>query len=100
MRLVLVRKYRSVLDFSLTYFISVSLQRRKEILLDAFASRRVKNLNASQTPFATLVKKLQESFTRMESFEVITVAQNSDGKLSIYLLYPDVLLTIPCRFET
>lgn len=57
---------------------SVSLQRRKEILLDAFANRRVKNVNASQTPFATLVKKLQESFTRMESFEVITVAQNSD----------------------
>ncbi|PPQ78382.1 hypothetical protein CVT25_011605 [Psilocybe cyanescens] len=57
---------------------SVSLQRRKEILLDAFSSRKIKNLNASQTPFATLVKKLQESFTRMESFEVITVAQNSD----------------------
>ncbi|KAH9479473.1 E3 ubiquitin-protein ligase UPL3 [Psilocybe cubensis] len=57
---------------------SVSLQRRREILLDAFSSRKVKNLTANQTPFATLVKKLQESFTRMESFEVITVAQNSD----------------------
>jgi len=61
--------------------ITVSLHRRKEILLDAFASRKVKNLSPTQTPFATLVKKLQESFTRMESFEVITVAQNSDGML-------------------
>ncbi|KAF8906204.1 hypothetical protein CPB84DRAFT_1813845 [Gymnopilus junonius] len=57
---------------------SVSLQRRKEIFFDAFVSRKVKNLNASQTPFATLVKKLQESFTRMESFEVTTVSQGSD----------------------
>ncbi|KAF8967730.1 hypothetical protein BDZ97DRAFT_1903295 [Flammula alnicola] len=57
---------------------SVSLQRRKEILLDALTSRKVKNISANQTPFATLVKKLQESFTRMESFEVITVAQNND----------------------
>lgn len=57
----------------------VNLQRRKEILLDAFAARKIKNLNASQTPFATLVKKLQESLTRMETFDVITVASNSDG---------------------
>jgi len=57
----------------------VDLQRRKEILLDAFAARKIKSLNASQTPFATLVKKLQESLTRMETFDVITVASNSDG---------------------
>ncbi|KAF8817458.1 hypothetical protein BYT27DRAFT_7074713 [Phlegmacium glaucopus] len=55
-----------------------SIQRRKEILLDAFAGRKIKGLHPSQTPFATLVKKLQESLTRMESFDVITVAQNSD----------------------
>ena len=64
-----------------TYHLTlVGLQRRKEILLDAFAGRRIKNLSAAQTPFATLVKKLQESLTRMESFDVITVTQNSDGQ--------------------
>lgn len=62
----------------------MSLQRRKEILFDAFVSRKVKNLNPSQTPFATLVKKLQESFTRMESFEVTTVSQSSDGKAAVF----------------
>lgn len=61
-------------------YFTVSIQRRREILLEAFASRKIKGLQASQTPFATLVKKLQESLTRMESFDVITVAQNSDGK--------------------
>lgn len=57
---------------------TVSIQRRKEILLEAFAGRKIKGLHPNQTPFATLVKKLQESLTRMESFDVITVAQNSD----------------------
>lgn len=59
---------------------AVSIQRRKEILLEAFAGRKTKGSHPSLTPFATLVKKLQESLTRMESFNVITVAQNSDGK--------------------
>lgn len=54
------------------------LKRRKEMLLEAFGCRRMKSLSSGQTPFATLVKKLQESLTRMESFEVITVAQSSD----------------------
>jgi E3 ubiquitin-protein ligase TRIP12 len=66
---------------SLTESILVDLQRRKELLLDAFAARNIKNLNTNKTPFATLVKKLQESLTRMESFDVITVTSHSDGKL-------------------
>jgi len=33
-----------------------------------------------QSPFATFVKKLQESLTRMEPFDVVTVAQGGDGK--------------------
>ncbi|TFK26191.1 ubiquitin-protein ligase [Coprinopsis marcescibilis] len=56
----------------------VGIKRRKELLLDAFTGRQAKGLQQSQTAFATLVKKLQESLTRMESFEVITVSQNSD----------------------
>jgi E3 ubiquitin-protein ligase TRIP12 len=57
----------------------VSVARRREIFLDAFSNRKVKNLDGGQTPFAVLVKKLQESLTRMESFDVATVSQNSDG---------------------
>ncbi|KAJ7698902.1 hypothetical protein B0H17DRAFT_1196492 [Mycena rosella] len=56
----------------------LSLARRKELLLDAFAGRRTKVLGNAQTPFVTFVKKLQESLTRMESFDVITVAQGID----------------------
>ncbi|KAJ3931783.1 MAG: hypothetical protein NXY57DRAFT_1048760 [Lentinula lateritia] len=56
----------------------VSLARRKELLLDSLVSRKNRTLSSSQTPFSTFVKKLQESFTRMESFDVITVSQGSD----------------------
>ena len=49
-------------------------------MFNAFASRKTKHLSNSQTPFSTLVKKLQESLTKMESFDVITVAQNMDGE--------------------
>ncbi|KAH9924830.1 hypothetical protein B0H21DRAFT_781413 [Amylocystis lapponica] len=45
---------------------SVNLSRRQEILFSAF------------NPLAIFVKKLQESLTRMESFEVVTVAQSVD----------------------
>lgn len=51
------------------------------MLLEAFGGRRMKSVSPGQTPFATLVKKLQESLTRMESFDVVTVAQSSDGAL-------------------
>ncbi|TFK74978.1 hypothetical protein BDN72DRAFT_886090 [Pluteus cervinus] len=57
---------------------TVPVRRRKELLLDALVSRKTKGLNPQQTPFNTFVKKLQESLTRMESFDVVTVAQSSD----------------------
>ncbi|KAG2011493.1 ubiquitin-protein ligase [Coprinopsis cinerea AmutBmut pab1-1] len=56
----------------------VGIKKRKELLLDAFTGKKSKALPNTQNPFATLVKKLQESLTRMESFEVITVSQNID----------------------
>jgi E3 ubiquitin-protein ligase TRIP12 len=59
----------------------VGVKKRKELLLEAFAGRRTKSLSSNQTPFSTLVKKLQESLTRMEPFDVITVAQGIDGSL-------------------
>lgn len=51
------------------------------MLFDAFTSRKVKGMSSSQTPLAILVKKLQESLTRMESFDVVTVTQGVDGEL-------------------
>ncbi|KAK2463605.1 hypothetical protein APHAL10511_004356 [Amanita phalloides] len=57
---------------------AIPTHRRKELLLNAFASRKTKHLSGGQTPYTTLVKKLQESLTKMESFDVVTVAQNMD----------------------
>ncbi|KAF8074929.1 hypothetical protein FPV67DRAFT_1559549 [Lyophyllum atratum] len=57
---------------------SPDLKRRQELLLEAFSGRRTKGFTGTQSPFTTLVKKLQESLTRMESFDVVTVAQGVD----------------------
>ncbi|EKM50678.1 uncharacterized protein PHACADRAFT_264072 [Phanerochaete carnosa HHB-10118-sp] len=54
-----------------------SVEKRRELFFEAFTSRKVKGANG-QTPLAIFVKKLQESLTRMESFEVVTVAQSAD----------------------
>ena len=57
----------------------VGLHARRELLFRVFTTQRSKGGNGAQMPLATLVKKLQESLTRMESFEVVTVAQSTDG---------------------
>ncbi|KAI3602651.1 ubiquitin-protein ligase [Moniliophthora roreri] len=75
-----------LLRFTMDTERKVSVSRRKELLLEALLSRRNKVLNGSQTPFSTFVKKLQESLTRLESFDVVTVSQSSDGKLNELLL--------------
>uniref|UniRef100_D8Q152 HECT-type E3 ubiquitin transferase n=1 Tax=Schizophyllum commune (strain H4-8 / FGSC 9210) TaxID=578458 RepID=D8Q152_SCHCM len=56
----------------------VPVAKRRELFLDSFAGGRVKGFGQSQSPYATIVKKLQESLTRMESFDVVTVAQGID----------------------
>ncbi|KAG9312850.1 hypothetical protein JVU11DRAFT_6281 [Chiua virens] len=56
---------------------SVSIKRRQEILFETF-TRPSKAGNLTQSPLFVLVKKLQESLTRMENFEVVTIAQGSD----------------------
>jgi E3 ubiquitin-protein ligase TRIP12 len=58
----------------------VTVKKRQEILVDAFACRRARGVSFVQSPLSTLVKKLQESLTRMESFDVVTVAQGADGQ--------------------
>ena len=55
----------------------MSVQRRQCILLEAFL-RKAKPMHL-QTPFSVFVKKLQESLTRMEPYEVVTIAQGVDG---------------------
>ncbi|KAL4078725.1 hypothetical protein V8B97DRAFT_1933082 [Scleroderma yunnanense] len=55
----------------------VPMKRRQELLFEAF-TKIPKGGNSSHSPFAVLVKKLEESLTRMENFEVITIAQGSD----------------------
>lgn len=57
----------------------MSLARRREIFFEAFTSRKITGTSGMQTPLAIFVKKLQESLTRMEQFEVVTVAQSADG---------------------
>ncbi|KAJ2934030.1 hypothetical protein H1R20_g3045, partial [Candolleomyces eurysporus] len=57
---------------------SVGIKKRKELLLDAFSGKKANSFSQGQSPFAVLVKKLQEALTRMESFNVTTVSQNTD----------------------
>jgi E3 ubiquitin-protein ligase TRIP12 len=58
----------------------VELSRRRTLVWEAFTQQqRTSTLHNPTTPLVTLVKKLQESLTRMESFDVVTVSQGSDG---------------------
>jgi E3 ubiquitin-protein ligase TRIP12 len=77
------RKCKSLLYLShlkLHLCLTVSVQKRREMFFDAFVTRKVRGILVSQAPFSTLVKRLQESLTRMESFEVVSVAQGVDGE--------------------
>ena len=51
------------------------------MFLEAF-SRKAKPMHI-QTPFSVFVKKLQESLTRMEPYEVVTIAQGVDGAFDL-----------------
>ncbi|KAF9778308.1 hypothetical protein BJ322DRAFT_1114126 [Thelephora terrestris] len=66
----------SLLAFATDEDRSVGVQRRQGIFLEAF-SRKAKPMHI-QTPFSVFVKKLQESLTRMEPYEVVTIAQGVD----------------------
>ena len=58
----------------------VDLRRRQRMLIQELCAIRDGKPVTTVSPFAVLVKKLQESLTRMESFEVISVAQSADGE--------------------
>ena len=55
----------------------VDLDRRRELLVSSFSPLHTPP--APSSSFATLVKRLQESLTRIESFEVVTVTPAGDG---------------------
>ncbi|EGO22225.1 hypothetical protein SERLADRAFT_357165 [Serpula lacrymans var. lacrymans S7.9] len=57
---------------------SISVKKRQELLYDAFTSRKSRGTGTVETPFAMFVRKLQESLTRMECFEVVTITQGID----------------------
>ena len=80
------------------WFALVPIARRQELLLDTFTARKSKGLAGSLTPFAIFVKKLQESLTRMEAFDVVTVTQGMDGALSSTYVQTHILMTCR-RFE-
>jgi len=80
-------------------FFTVGIKKRKELLLEAFAGKKASNLAQGQSPFSILVKKLQESLTRMESFTVTTISQNTDGEFP-ESQYGSSQISFPfCRFQ-
>jgi E3 ubiquitin-protein ligase TRIP12 len=63
------------------HFSAVPLRVRQRLIFEALTSRPP-SVNASQpsnSSFVTVVKRLQESLTRMENFEVVTVSPSGDG---------------------
>lgn len=59
---------------------AVDLRRRQRLLIEELFPRKAKGLVMPSAPFAVLVKKLQESLTRIESFDVSTVTPGLEGQ--------------------
>jgi len=72
--------------------------RRRRLLLLAFAPCKQEKPVSFTSPLSVLVKKLQESLTRMESFEVIAVAPGLEGILSMFK-HPMLSLIIKSRIS-
>ncbi|KAG8976344.1 Ubiquitin fusion degradation protein 4, partial [Tulasnella sp. 427] len=71
-----------LLEFATAEGRKVPLPTRQRLLLEAFTTRSASGTASptSQIPLAVLVKRLQESLTRLENFEVVTVSQGEDSK--------------------
>lgn len=77
------------------------ITRRQELFFEAFNARRITTAQGGQSPFAVFVKKLQESLTRMENLDVVTVSQSSDGlySLNMNIVEPKAYYIL-VRFQT
>ncbi|KAG8894296.1 Ubiquitin fusion degradation protein 4, partial [Tulasnella sp. 403] len=71
-----------LLEFSTAEGRKVDLATRQRLLLEAFTTKSGNGTDTSspQSPLAILVKRLQESLTRLENFEVVMVSQGEDSK--------------------
>lgn len=85
----------------------VDISRRQALLLKTLTvhSNGGNESPSHPSPFGTLVKRLQESLTRMESFEVVTVSPGGDGKCNFFphrflrLLISLDLYRLPTQFS-
>ncbi|KAG8745001.1 Ubiquitin fusion degradation protein 4 [Ceratobasidium sp. 414] len=70
-----------LLQFTTDPALALDVAARQLMVLQAFAVRSGKGSDSpsSTSPFAVLVKKLQESLTRIENFEVVTVSPGAEA---------------------
>ncbi|KAI5117508.1 hypothetical protein M0805_003913 [Coniferiporia weirii] len=64
----------ALLEFAMSKDATVDTNRRQRLLMEELAPYRNEKPFSGPSPHGVLVKKLQESLTRMESFEVATVS--------------------------
>ncbi|KAF8605840.1 hypothetical protein BDV93DRAFT_469584 [Ceratobasidium sp. AG-I] len=70
-----------LLHFTTDTGLPLDVTTRQQMVLQAFAARSGKGSDSpgSMSPFAVMVKKLQESLTRIENFEVVTVSPGAEA---------------------
>ncbi|CAE7224785.1 unnamed protein product [Rhizoctonia solani] len=69
-----------LLRFTTDSALALDVATRQQMVAQAFAPRSTKGTDSpSASPLAVLVKKLQESLTRIENFEVVTVSPGAEA---------------------
>ncbi|CUA70648.1 E3 ubiquitin-protein ligase TRIP12 [Rhizoctonia solani] len=69
-----------LLQFTTDPALALDVATRQQMVAQAFAPRSSKGTDSpSGSPLAVLVKKLQESLTRIENFEVVTVSPGAEA---------------------
>ncbi|KAG8874928.1 Ubiquitin fusion degradation protein 4 [Tulasnella sp. 331] len=71
-----------MLEFATAEGRKVDLLTRQKLFLEVFTNQSIHGTEtpSSQSGLATLVKRLQESLTRLETYEVVTISQGDDSK--------------------
>ncbi|CAE6417906.1 unnamed protein product [Rhizoctonia solani] len=69
-----------LLQFTTDPALTLDVATRQQMVIQAFAPRSSKGMESpSGSPMAVLIKKLQESLTRIENFEVVTVSPGAEA---------------------